>query len=206
MPATLAADALTSLEATIAFLGIEPEDVTDRLEDVLTRLINSASGFVRDNAAREFVSLVPADTIRRFEWDGSNILRIEPFDLRAGTTHTITDETTDTAVELVAGTDYRAKPIHAPAGVYDRIMLARCADVGPLGGVIAIEGTWGFPTVPDEIVDAVHRIVDAVFDRDLAVASESFDDVPSSIDSARIPFDVVDTCTRWSRGVAAFGA
>jgi hypothetical protein len=206
MPATLAADALTSLEATVAFLGIEPEDVTDRLEDVLVRLINSASGYVRDTAEREFVTTLGNGGVgtRRFDYDGTRILRIDPFDLRVDTDLEIVIDPGGSPTTLAAN-EFRPKPTAAPHGVYDRIMLANEYPVGPIGGVVAVTGTWGFPVVPDEIVDAVHRIIDSVFDRDLAVASEAFDDVPTSLDTVRVPFDVIDTCTRWQRGIAALG-
>lgn len=204
MPATLAADALTTVEDVVAFIGLEADDVTDRVEDVLTRLVNSASGYVRDETAREFVTTATNPATRRFDYDGSRILRIEPFDLRVGSAITVTIDPDDAAIVLESD-EFRAKPTNAPHGVYDRIMLLNEYAVTALGGIVAVTGTWGFPAVPDEIVDAVHRIVDSVFDRDLAIASEQFDDVPTTLDTARIPFDVVDVCNRWRRGTTAIG-
>lgn len=203
----LAAYALTTLDAVKAYLGV----AYDTRDAEFERLVNAASRFALDRAGREFKATSGGTDpeARRFEYDGGLLLRIAPFDLRADEDYTVTldpDGEYGDATVLVAGEDFRAKPVGAPLGVFDRIMLAqRREGIGPLGMIAEVEGVWGFPSVPEDVVHAVHRIVDVSFDADLAVASEEFDDGPGTAPIDRIPFDVLDVLDGYARGATVIG-
>ena len=157
----------------------------------LTTLITAISREVHRAAGREFVAINPVVPDRRFPLDQA-ALRLA--DVRIGDCTTVTalelqDENgatlqTFTADQIIALPLVREEwepiqQIRMPPGVamvawplyYPRwIAPARPA----IGGYLQVSGTWGFPSLPEDIVQAAARLVLLRYLNDVAAEGTAF--------------------------------
>lgn len=157
----------------------EPSDVfayapgytaTPQTQEVIRRLILARTRQIQQETAREVRAISPAQNTRRFD--------VEPAHLRSRTirigdaatvsTVKLYDPDQATLQETVASTDYVLQPRTrsswepATAIYFPPSSPARATLV--VGGVLEVVGTWGFPSVPDDLREACaqHVVVDYV--------------------------------------------
>lgn len=133
----------------------KPTADTDQ-DALIQAYITRASGAVTRWCDREFVDS-GAGATRTFEipWD-SDFLSLAPYD--AQTITTVEIDTDQASPVTVPAAEWRAYPNPARDGVYTAVRLR------PLGVALGrvlyptrqveITGTWGFPAVPDEVLQA----------------------------------------------------
>lgn len=134
-------------------------------DDEIQTMISNASAMILRYCDREFAPASTATT-RTFPVDisgGQLVVELNPYDLRAATTVTLSPEGAATVLDA---TMYSLEPVNAPDGVYKRIRLSPF-----IGGVIstwalkfgyakiAITGSWGYLIVPDDVRMACTRTV-----------------------------------------------
>lgn len=180
-----ARDLCTRADVTSYAPGYISNATTDALID---RLITAISDEIHRNAGREFKAISPADSVRRFEIGPehrrSRIVRIG--DLSTDPTAVkIVDYDQSTVVQTVTAANYVPLPrdreewqsytaIHLPPRSPLAVSLAT-------GHLLEVTGTWGFPSVPDDIREACAGIVLFRYVSDAAAAgtllAESLEEV-----------------------------
>jgi hypothetical protein len=146
--------------------------VADQTRDpVIAQYISDASQAIMRYTDREFA---PASTglTRTFAIDisgGDLVVELNPYDLRVATTVTLSPEGVATVLD---STMYSLEPVTNPDGVYKRIAISPF-----VGGVIstwalkfgyaklAIQGNWGYATVPLDVKVATVQTVRSWLDR-----------------------------------------
>jgi hypothetical protein len=155
-------------------------------DDEIQAKISRASPMINRWCGREFA---PSSTgvTRTFPIDvsgGDLVVELDPYDLRAATTVTLSPEG---AATVLTSSQYSLEPVNAPDGVYKRIRISPF-----VGGVIStwaltfgyakmsITGNWGFATVPDDVVQAAAVIIASWIDvaQGQYQSSDVFADLP----------------------------
>jgi uncharacterized phiE125 gp8 family phage protein len=193
---------LTSLANVRSFMRI-PTAQTDG-DTLLTTFVSQASKAIMRYTGREFQPDSTASQTRIFAYRGGGMLFLTPYDLRAATLVQI-DTETDSPTTLVADEDYFLHPRQSPYNVYEAIELrgftmpAQSENVKPWREV-EITGTWGFATVPDDVIAAANMLVafwyrqhSAVPGRDMAGEGDRFGPVnmPSAVMQLLAPYRVM---------------
>jgi hypothetical protein len=185
-PNTLSTTALTSLERVKEWLGTP--DLDSSQDSRLTWLINAASGAVAQYAARQFSS--GGTATHTFQVQGAwpnNIIDLAPYDAATITSVTLIDIFGNQAV--LPSQYYQARPVHQPSGVYTRVKFY-WAPVLPYAQSAQVVGTWGFPSVPPDVEDAVIIVAAKWFQRDQNVATPEYAYPPSTPgDDLSLPYD-----------------
>jgi hypothetical protein len=163
--------ALVSLSETRDWLrgqGFAQIDTVDDLE--LVRVINDMSERAHDESEREFKPQATNPAARTFDVDARALRQriVDVGDVSAVTLVEILDTDWSTVVETVAASDYSLQPqVRKAWEPYRRIAFS--SDVTPIrsGMRVRVTGTWGFPSVPGSVRQAVLDAVAAVMDRDV---------------------------------------
>lgn len=130
---------LTDLESVRALLQAHERDTDD--DAMIGTLITAASRQILNHTGREFVLTADAEA-REFVSSGQ-ILDLNPYDAR---TVTLVRDVTYPASPTTI-TTYKLRPKPSKHGVYTWLEVpGLCAD-----REIEITGTWGFPSVPEDV-------------------------------------------------------
>lgn len=169
----MAAQDLCSLSDVRSFLELPASD-TGR-DSLISSTITPISDAITRYCQREFIPT--ASATRRFRLGvGSLQVDLNPYDLRSASSVTLHPETAS-PLTLAADTQYQLHPITSPLAVYTSIRLAGNianlfqSDSGRYFGYaqIAVAGSWGFASVPEDVKRATV----------IAVASAIRKDVPA---------------------------
>lgn len=149
----MAAGDLTTTAAVRSFLQKRNDD-TDQ-DAIIADLITRASTAISRYCTREFAPKVDASTARTFEYAGSGLLSLAPYDARTVTQVRIdTDEASPTTL---TSSDYRLAPYPARDGVYTHLRLSPFVLVSTsrfVSRLVEVTGTWGFASVPVDVEEA----------------------------------------------------
>lgn len=139
----LSADALCTVDEAQSYLGDPGADTT-----VLELVVNGKSRAIQRYCRREFCPKTAAEA-RSFSYDGSGILSLSPYELRAATTITVNGSEIQT-------TGYRVEPRgKTPEGTYLWLLLPAygpgrstpsiAVDLPPteFGHEVIVTGDWG---------------------------------------------------------------
>lgn len=158
---------LTSLANVREFLRIP--DTKTEMDDLLTTFVTQASATIKRHTGREFQAESTASATRVFAYRGGGRLYFAmdgPRDLRTATLVEI-DTDTDDPTTLVADSDYYLFPRGGGSGgVYEHMELRGFEPASKLSGDVVkpwrevqITGTWGWATVPAEVIAAANMLV-----------------------------------------------
>lgn len=150
------------------------EDVKENLritkntwDGQLTRMIRAATARF-ERFTGHTVSVVAA-TSRDFQYDGSGVLDLMPFDINAnGATPVLTMDTDVSAGFTLSPAMYRFEPRPKPFGIYTMLMMMESSIAmrgglnwwsggdSPLGTIgfgrqVTVTADWGWTTIPDDI-------------------------------------------------------
>ena len=186
--------ALTDLDDVKSWMDITDDDRDDDLQ----KLINAHSRWLMVETGREFKPW-NATTDRNCRWDGGNWIDFGRFE--AQTVTAIRLNPTGTSPTDIAVGDWQLEPVDAIDGVYEGAMIYGGGYAGGFGfgerrsGVVRVTGTWGWPEVPPDVLQALRRLVETSFRADVAFYADADVDVAS--DNAGgvqggIPIDVWD--------------
>lgn len=166
---------LSDVRAMMQFGDGETEQDT-----ILSVLITRASKAISRYSQREFVNRGPLS--RRFDWQpGRTLLDLAPFDLRAATAVALV--TPDGSTPIAPG-DYQLGPNPSVDGVYRIVRLrpeVRYLGAGGILPALEITGTWGFPAIPDDIIQAAVATVVTWTRRDVSAFTSTY-----NLDEARV--------------------
>lgn len=143
-------DALTTVERVKQIGG--KEDLSADQDQAIQLFINAISPLIQDYSGREFVARDDVTNVRRFELTTGRLVPwgSKGYDLR--TVSSVVVNPTEGPTTLSAS-QYRLLPAYKPYGVWSYMRTAQPWDTwtpsGP--GQIEITGTWGFPSVPDQV-------------------------------------------------------
>lgn len=162
------------------------------LDNAIIRRINAASDLIADRAGREFVGPAAAET-RRF--DLASHRRLATRELRLGDVQDVTavvleDEDGDVVQALASG-EWTLLPRvrRRPWEPYTRLRFHDSVGLSD-SLVAAVTGTWGFPAIPEAIVQATITQVELWLHREVRYFSETFSNEegrpsrPRELDSA----------------------
>lgn len=183
---------LTDLAAVRAFLQQPAGDVAQ--DAVIGTLITAASREIQRVFGREFAP-VSGTVTRQLELDVRKArCELASYDLRTAVTVKI-DADTANPTTLSAGTDFRLLPVSKPDGVWTAIrffQLPRTAGASCERRVLEITGTWGFPSVPDEVKHWANVTVAEWLRKDVAAFSTVFNLQTDQVDRpAMLPQSVI---------------
>ncbi len=160
----MAAGDITTLEDVRSFLRITDAEQTGS-DTLLSSLITQASRAIHRHTAREFVATETGSQTRVFAYYGGGRLYFTPYDLREVTTVEI-DTDSSTGTTLTEGSDFFLFPRNAPDGVYEYMELrgyepaTKTSDnVTKPWREVMVTGTWGFESVPEDVVAAAHMLI-----------------------------------------------
>lgn len=199
---------LTTLASVREFLRIS--DAKTDMDDVLASFITQASAAIKRHTGREFAAESTASQTRLFAYRGGGRLYFAmdgPRDLRTASTVTI-DTDTDNPTVLVEDEDYFLFPRGGGAGgVYEHMELRWWEPASKLSSdqvkpwrEIEIVGTWGWASVPSDVIAATNMLVafwyrqhSAVPGNDLAGEGDRFGPVafPTSVLRLLEPYRVM---------------
>lgn len=165
--AGLAIRSLVGLAETKDWLQQQSINTDNDLE--LVRTINAVSERAHQEAGREFKAINPASHIRLFPVDALAVNRSQLLvgDMNAATLVRVLDKD-GVAVATVTASDYTLHPSTREAWEpAQRIRFG--SDVAKLqfGQSVEVTATWGFPSVPEDVRQAVLDAVAATMDRDV---------------------------------------
>lgn len=190
--------ALITLDELLDALDITPGDATEQVQRKYTQAIAGASAAVSSYADRAFASPVVTEQ-RTFEYDGSGFLDLD--DCSAVTAVTISSYGVDS---VLAADEWTAEPFGGPVYTYlvlpahrgfgspamgftrnlDRIAAER----GWLGQtLVKVDATWGWPTVPDDVKQAVIWTAAEMGDKPGGMRSEAIANYSYSRDTPGLP-------------------
>jgi hypothetical protein len=171
----VATRALVSLEAALEVCDLSLGDVG--MYDEVTRHINAVSSRAHLVSGREFVPIAPGSAERQFQIpEGRYGIGYAPSFVRVG------DMAADPTAVSVDGTALDATALDAVVSLprvraawapIRRLRLREAAAYTP-GSVVAVTSTWGFPSVPPDVVEAALRQIEFWVKRDHAKYSETF--------------------------------
>lgn len=166
--AQLGSRALVGLAETKDWLQVQNIATDNDLE--LARVINDISERFHEEAEREFKPQVTNPATRTFDMtDLALRRRIIPLgDLTAATTVQVIDTDWTTVLETVATADYTLHPLVRKAWEpYRRVEFNSDVTALRAGMRVSVTGTWGFPSVPGNVRQAVLDAVAATMDRNV---------------------------------------
>lgn len=200
----MSAGDLTTLASVREFLRI-PDAQTD-MNGVLQSFITQASKAIHRYTGREFAPLSTAPQTRIFEYYGRGYLYFTPYDLQSASLVRI-DTDGDTPTTLEADNDYFLKPRNTPLGVYEYMELRSLEPPIKTSSrpfkpwrQITITGTWGFPSVPEDVKAAANMMIafwyrnqSALPGRDLGSEGDRFGPVnmPTAVMQLLAPYRVI---------------
>lgn len=123
-------------------------------DDEVQALITRASRSVMDFTGREFVSAASGSTARTFLYYNTpdQVLPLTPYDART-VTQLRFDTDTASPSTVTDSTQWRLLPIPSRYGAYHALYLPQ--HTGTVAGrVVEVTGTWGWPSVPQDIEGA----------------------------------------------------
>jgi hypothetical protein len=219
--------ALCTIADVKAFLDLEdepdagetPSPEQDKVDDLLQRLVNSASTTIHRVSGREFICFTPgAGTERRFDIELEHArnyrmpLALSTRDLKVGdyaaapTKVEIRDPTTDQLYQDVTG---YCTPLYLggrrdkqfPWEPFVRLRLGYYATYVEPGTVLCVTTTWGFPAVPDDIYQAAFITAAEWYARDIEKFSGTFAAAADAeIRPRQLPDQVFDTVIGYRLG------
>jgi hypothetical protein len=161
--ALLDPNALTSIGRARWYVLGDPTN--DGQDEILAFLINWASRAIEDYAQREFVPT--DDDARTFDWDGSRLLSLAPYELRNVTEVTWSADggLHNNAIQATGIYRYRPEPagrtrqgtylnLAVPPPLQTSSASALAAYYGSGGYTITIDGDWGMAEVPRNVEGA----------------------------------------------------
>lgn len=171
---------LCELSDVLAYArGYHPDDQTDAL---LMREILAKSRAIQRETGREFKAISPAVGTRRFDlaaWNcRSRVVRIGDLATTSGLVVKVIETDQATEVETVASTDYVVLPRVRQAwepitGLLFPSNSPAAASLS-VGRVVEVAGTWGFPSVPDDLREACAGLVVVEYVSNPALAGTPF--------------------------------
>ena len=197
----MAAADLCTVEEVRDFLQ---KPVADTNQDqILGSLITRASYAIMRFCEREFAPAGSVGVTRTFQIGyGDEWLSLAPYDLQ---TVTLVQVDTDTTAYTLSTDEYRLDPPGKPQSVYTSIRL-RPLSVSTSGRQlwptrqVQITGTWGFPSVPDDVKHACVVTVATWFRRDAASFSSVFRLDEGAVERPEaLPSAVKGVLTPWRR-------
>lgn len=167
----MAAGDLTTRADVRAFLVKPAGDVGQ--DALIDSLITRASRLITQHCEREFTTTNA--TARRFYYDGSGYLSLDPYDLRSVTSIVFDVEPGESQTTLTTD-EYRLWPLPAPDGVYQaiRFQVYSAGSSTWRQRTIEITGDWGFASVPADVADAAIKTVAIWLRRDAAAFESTF--------------------------------
>ena len=134
---------------------IQKPDPDQAQDAIIGRLIESASEAILTWTEREFAPAGTAGVARVFYYCGNGVLNLSPYDVQVVTQVKI-DSIAGSGGTILASTEYRLYPTPAKDGVYNWLRLSPNISATPANTNFAerevtVTGTWGFPSVPDDV-------------------------------------------------------
>ncbi len=186
-----------TLEFSIAMLEHAPlarglcelEDVTayapgyksdPRTDAVIEQLILAESRSIQRETGREFKAISPTNNPRLFEIDIWNTTdRVVWIGDASVVTSVISKDSQGTTLETITGANYVLEPRvrddwEPITGIFFPNDVAVPASNLYIGGVLEVNGTWGFPSVPVDIKEACARLVAMRYVTDIARGGTQF--------------------------------
>lgn len=172
---------LTTVEKVKAAIQL-PDSNTD-LDELIPDFITEASVMIMDEYKREFAPVAIGVT-RRFKVDGYRI-ELSPYDLQSATSVLLHPETVN-PLELTSdfsgssNLQYILKPINPVRGVYQTLQLSGYLIVVSQTlmafnfALMDITGTWGFPSIPEDVTRACNITVGSWLTRTAPGASAGY--------------------------------
>lgn len=149
----MAAEDITTLAKVRAY---QQHDATVALDNdtLVSELITRASRAFMEATGRQFRTALTAGTAVQFLYRANpmRVLHLQGYDASAITSVTMDADTTSPTV--LAATEYRKLPIPRKHGVINALYLPN-HDGSAEGRVVEVVGTWGWPTVPGDVEQAV---------------------------------------------------
>lgn len=164
----LSSRALVSVAETKDWLQSQNINTYEDLD--LVRVINDISERAHDEAEREFKTTATNPHARTFQMTNYSLTRhaIHVGDVAAVTLVEILDDDWTTVIETVDAADWSLQPMVKKAWEpYRRIEFQRDVTSFRAGMRVRVTGTWGFPSVPGNVRQAVLDGIAAVMDRDV---------------------------------------
>jgi len=180
--------------------GLKPANTTANPK--LERLINAESAIMLKRARREFVPRATNPQTRRFHLEALDVREriVSLGDLATGAALTVTLKTLDgTVVEVVVAANYVLLPENRdPWQPYAEIWFPSAAATPATlveGYVLELVGTFGFPSVPEDLRQECAKNVAAKYVRTRPVSDQMGEDAPDQqlrvsykdTDSHRVP-------------------
>lgn len=164
----LATHALVGLAETKDWL--QQQNITTGEDLELVRTINDASARFAEEAEREFKPFSTNPSVRLFDVDelAYYCKVVTVGDLTSFTQLRLLDSLGNLYLDVTPLTNIISLPRNRRAWQPIRKLTFRPnVSAPPLGGVIEVTGTWGFPSVPGNVRQAVLDTVASVMDRDV---------------------------------------
>lgn len=168
--------------------AIQLPDGYPNLDTTLPVMITQASKAIMKYCKRQFAPVTT--TTRRFRVDGYRV-DFSPWDLQpGGITVTLHPETTQ-PLTLTDGTSggnaqYMMKPINPEEGVYQSVQFSGYLVIVSQTlmafnyALVDVTGTWGFPTIPDDVIRATNITVGSWLTRSAPGATGAYGIPPMS--------------------------
>lgn len=177
MPEVLSARALCTLDDVLAYIEVDPVDVDEN--DVLTRMINSASQVIHNVSGREFLPYTVITTppeVRTFDitWRHEVSRTIAIGDVTTLTSVTVFNEAGTTLGTIAAGARVSLPRIREEWEPIRKLRFLDTADYIVATNVLQVAATWGFPAVPDDVRQACVETVAVWHGRDIEHISETY--------------------------------
>lgn len=161
----MAANDLTTVQSVKDNIELPSND--QNLDQLIPELITEASSRIIEFCQREFAPVVTQT--RRFRVDGYRV-DFAPWDLQSATAVVLHPEAGSGAITLGDGTNgtnqqYMLKPINPARGVYQSMQFSGYLVIVSQTlmafnyALVDVTGTWGFPSVPDEVKRACNITV-----------------------------------------------
>jgi len=199
---TVAPAALTTLEAVKEWLN-QP-DLDPSADSQLSSSVNAASAAASAYCQRQFYNsgtATRAFPVMCNSWEA--MINLAPFDASAITGVGIVTPGGGTAV--LAATEYQARPVQKPQGVYTRIAVYTLPPASQ-GVSASVTGTWGYAAVPLDVEEAVKMTAAKWFRRDQTAYTPEVNyprDFPmGASDGLNLPYDARVLLSPYRRGVA----
>lgn len=152
---------LCELEDVRQYIGIKTNARDELIEDMITAATHAIAMRYQREFAAVGVQTRTFDVSRR-------LVDLAPYDLQASPTPTLTLDPSGAATVLAA-TDYQLRPAHSSSGTYYLLRLSRSLPICSSSGFdtvdLTINGTWGFPTIPDDVRRAAAMTAGSWVDR-----------------------------------------
>jgi hypothetical protein len=172
---------LVTVAEVRAFL--QKPELDQQQDEVIGRLVESASKAVITYTEREFAPVTGPGTDRLFWYCGVGVVSLTPYDLQTLEEIKI-DTTGGVGGRVLAETEYRLHPRPPKHGVINWLRLDP-ATAAPSTRFaereVTITGTWGFPAVPDDVKHWTAVTVAEWLRREVSAFSAAF-----SIDEGRL--------------------